>query len=85
VTSSVYHSQSNGKAVNIVKKAQKSGKDPWKSIRGWRNTPSEGMDSSPVQRLMSRRTRHSLPIAKALVRPKVIECVHVAEKIKHKH
>ncbi|XP_041374178.1 uncharacterized protein K02A2.6-like [Gigantopelta aegis] len=89
VTSSPYHSQSNGKAEStvkiakkLVKKSQKSGNDLWKSILDWRNTPTEGMSSSPVQRLMSQRTRHSLPIADVLLKPQVIE--HVYDNIKLK-
>ena len=37
------------------------------------------MNSSPVQRLMSRRTRHSLPTAKELLKPQVVDNAH--EKI----
>ena len=82
VTSSPYHSQSNGKAESavkiakgLVKKAIKSNMDIWKAILDWRNTPTEGMDSSPTQRLMSRRTRHTLPISDELLKPKVVENV----------
>ncbi|KAJ8409988.1 hypothetical protein AAFF_G00210290 [Aldrovandia affinis] len=60
-TSSPYNSQSNGKAESAVKiaktllkKAALDGGDPWKAVLAWRNTPTEGLDSSPVQRLMSR-------------------------------
>lgn len=88
-TSSPYHSQSNGKAESAVKvaktlfkKAQRAGQDPWKSLLDWRNTPTEGMDSSPVQRLMSRRTRTQLPISAQLLKPKVTE--GVSDKIKQR-
>lgn len=73
-TSSPYHSQSNGKAESAVKIAKKlvkkcvsSKTDIWKAILDWRNTPTKDMNCSPVQRLMSRRTRHSLPTAAALL------------------
>uniref|UniRef100_A0A803JLC0 Gypsy retrotransposon integrase-like protein 1 n=1 Tax=Xenopus tropicalis TaxID=8364 RepID=A0A803JLC0_XENTR len=82
LTSSPYHSQSNGKAEaavkiakTIIKKAKRDGKDLWKAILDWRNTPTEGTNSSPVQRLMSRRTRTLLPTAQKLLFPKVIERV----------
>ncbi len=48
VTSSLYHSQSNGKAESavkiakrLIKKAEKSGHDKYKAISDWRNTPTE--------------------------------------------
>nr|XP_054755667.1 uncharacterized protein K02A2.6-like [Lytechinus pictus] len=63
-TSSPYYPQSNGKAENAVKmaksllkKAISAGTDPYLSILEYINTPTQGMSSSPVQRLMSRRTR----------------------------
>ena len=66
LTSSPHHSKSNGRAEaavktvkNIMKKAQDG--DIWMSILEWRNTVTPGADSSPAQRLMSRRTRSFLP------------------------
>ncbi|XP_018430776.1 PREDICTED: cathelicidin-related peptide Na_CRAMP-like [Nanorana parkeri] len=45
--------KANGKAEsavkivkNVCKKAQSDGKDQWKAILQWRNTPTVGMDSS---------------------------------------
>ena len=71
VTSSPHYAQSNEKAENAVKtakslpkKAKLSGSDPLKAILEWRNTPTEGLESSPAQRLMSRRTRTLLPDSK---------------------
>ena len=88
-TSSPYHSQSNGKAESAVKiaktmlkKAKRSGRNIWKSLLDWRNTPTVSMGSSPVQWLMSRRTRHSLPLSKPLLKPHVIE--NVPELLKDK-
>ena len=87
-TSSPYHSQSNGKVEaavkivkNLLKKAKRSGQDVWKAVLDWRNTPTENMKSSPVQRLMSRRTRTLLPTVSQLLKPKV---EGVQEKIKLK-
>lgn len=82
VTTSPYHSQSNGKvesavkiAKKVMKKAKRSGQDVWKAILDWRNTPTENMASSPAQRLMSRRTRTLLPTANQLLMPQVVENV----------
>ena len=81
VTSSPYHHKSNGKAEvsvklakNIVKKTSNNG-DLWKAILEWRNAITPGMKSSPVQRLMSRRTRSFLPCGDNLYRPQVINDV----------
>ena len=67
-TSSPGHSQFNGMAESavktakkLIKRANKDGTDPWLAILDYRNTPSEGMKSSPAQRLMSHRTRTLLP------------------------
>ena len=82
VTSSPGHAQSNGLAESAVKtakrlirKAHEDGKDPWLALLDHRNTPTEGMRSSPVQRLMSRRTRTLLPARETLLKPKLTESV----------
>ena len=41
---------------STLKKAEDSGYDPHLSLLDFRNTPSEGMDSSPAQRQLSHRT-----------------------------
>lgn len=81
-TSSPHYSQSNGKvesavkiAKNIIKKNTKDDKDIYAAILEWRNIPTQGMNSSPIQRLMSRRTRTMLPTAKQLLEPDVIQDV----------
>ena len=51
---------------SIIAKANKYGTDVWKAILEWRNSPTPSQGSSPVQRLMSRRTR-SFPSCKASV------------------
>ena len=68
-TSSPRYPQSNGKAENAVKvckallkKARADNKDPLLAFLDWRNTPLEGLGTSPVQRLMGRRTRTLLPL-----------------------
>ena len=89
VTSSPHRPKANSKAESAVKitkglfkKAQKSGKDPWLALLDERNTPLEGLETSPAQRLMSRRTRRQLPTATSLLYPKVVD--RVQEKIKLK-
>ena len=72
--SSPRYPQSNGKVENAVKtcqglhvKAKEDKKDPLLAILDWCNTPSEGFSTSPVQRLMGRRTRMLLPTAEKLL------------------
>ena len=73
------YAQSNGKAENgvktakrLMKKAAESGNDFYLMLLEWRNTPSEGMDSSPSQRMFSRRAKTQLPMSKKLLQPKVV-------------
>ena len=56
VTSSPYHSQSNGKAESAVKiaktlmkKSLRIRSDAYQALLEWRNTPTVGMKSSPIQ------------------------------------
>ena len=77
VTSSPLHPQSNGKAESAVKiakgllrKAKQAGTDEYLALLDIRNTPTQGMGSSPVQRFMSRRTRTLLPTTTSLMKPK---------------
>ena len=58
-----------------MKKAKEAGRDPYLSLLDWRNTPSEGMSSSPAQRMFGRRTRTLLPTTSYLLKPKVQEDV----------
>ena len=78
VTSSPLYAQSNGKAENAVKtvesllvKATKSKRDPYLSLLDWRNTPTEGLNSSPSQRLFGRQTKTLLPTSNHLLKPKI--------------
>ena len=86
VTSSPTHAQSNGKAEGAVKtvkrlftKCQESGLSEYLALLDWRNTPSQGIGTSPAQRLMGRRCKTLLPIAGTLLMPR-----HNTEK-KHEH
>ena len=67
-TSSPEFPQSNGKAESAVKiakslirKAWAGKEDPWLAILGYRNTPTQGSNTAPVQRFLGRRTRTLLP------------------------
>ncbi|CAI5660683.1 unnamed protein product [Oreochromis niloticus] len=85
-TSSPGYPQSNGKAESAVKtakrlllKAKMAGQDPYLAILDHRNTPSQGLETSPAQRLLSRRTRTLLPTRTSLLRPKVIPALRELE------
>ncbi|CAB3985408.1 Transposon Ty3-G Gag-Pol poly, partial [Paramuricea clavata] len=80
LTSSPRYPQSNGRAENAVKtckmlmtKAKAAGQDPLLAFLDWRNTPTEGLGSSPAQRLMGRRTRTLLPTHKNLLKQPINE------------
>lgn len=45
--------------------------DPYLALLDHRNTPSQGLNTSPAQRLLSRRTRTLLPTKDTLLKPKV--------------
>ncbi|XP_042180917.1 rho GTPase-activating protein 20 [Oncorhynchus tshawytscha] len=89
VTSSPRHPKANGKAESAVKiaknllsRALRDSNDPWKAILQWRNTPTENMDSSPAQRLLSRRLKTTIPVANKLLEPCVM--VGVTDKLRHR-
>ena len=76
ITTSPYHAQSNGMvessvkiAKNILRTSLAANEDPWLANLSFRNTPTTGMSTSPVQRLISRRTKTLLPLAKDLLLP----------------
>lgn len=78
ITLSPNYPESNGKveeavksAKRIMKRARSSKQDVYLSLLDFRNTPTEGMLSSPVQRFMCRRTKSRLPTTQALLEPKV--------------
>ena len=76
ITSSPRYSQSMGfieKNVqickNLLKKAKKSNSDPYLALLEFRNTPIDGINMSPSQLLMGRRTRTQLPVNESLLKP----------------
>lgn len=78
VTSSPRYPQSNGMAERTVqtvkqllKKADREGKDPYLSILNYRNTPLDSDMPSPCQLLMGRRCKTKLPVSKKLLKSEV--------------
>ena len=89
VSSSPTHAKSNGKVEsavkvvkNLLKKAYEDNQDPLLALLEYRNTPTAGMQSSPVQRLMSRRTKTRIPTAAVLLQPEIPTAV--TDKLQHK-
>ena len=79
LTSSPRKRKANGKAKSwvkiakrILKKSIRAGTDPYLTILDYRNTPTQGMTTSPAQRLMSRRTKTLLPTTQSLLLPRTI-------------
>ena len=67
-TSSTYHPASNGKTESAIKtgkslilKAQEEGRDAWQTILAYRNTLTQGMSTTPTERMMGRKARTLLP------------------------
>ena len=82
VTSSPEYPQSNGKvenavktSKNLMKKAASTNSDFQLALLDWRNTPTEGMQSSPAQRMFGRRTRTLLPTSRELLEPQLVRDV----------
>lgn len=75
---SPYNSKANGKveaavktAQSLLRKSRDAGTDMYIALLDYRNTPTQGLDSSPVQRLMNRRTKTLLPTKRSLLQPRV--------------
>lgn len=80
VTSSPHYPQSNGKVENAVKiakgllkKSKEAGSDFFLALLAWVNTPTEGLESSPAQRMFGRCTRTLIPTTSELLKPKIFE------------
>ena len=89
MSSFLHHHRSNGKAESTVeivrslfRKAPKDNKDPWLALLDQCNTPTESLESSLAQRLMSRCTRTLLPTASNLMYPKIPGNVNAKQKLK---
>ena len=71
-TSSPLYPQSNGeveRAVQTIENLLKKGQDPYKALLNYRNTPVDEIGLSPVQILMGRRLKTSLPTSAELLKP----------------
>ena len=78
ITSSPRHSQSNGMSESAVKTAKRLVKrellaqeDAYLSLLDLRNTPTQGMTTSPAERMLNRRTKTLLPTSQKLLQPKL--------------
>ena len=85
-TSSLHYPQSNGKvenavktAKNLLKKSKPAGTDFLLALLALRNTPYEGLESSPAQRMFGHRTRTLNPMTSQLLKPNIVE--HVQGKL----
>lgn len=78
-TTSPLYSQANGfaeKAVGIAKsliiKTHEEKSELWRALLEYRNSPLKEVDASPVELLMSRKTRTLVPVSKKLFTPNVV-------------
>ena len=60
-------------AKRILRKSQSSGEDHYVALLNLRNTPTEGLNTSPAQRLFGRRTKSMMPTAEAKLRPGYVD------------
>lgn len=92
VTSSPHFPQSNGLVENAVKQAKnmldkckRDGSDHLLGLLNVRNVPRDQVLGSPVQRLMSHRSRCLLPVScKKLLAPRTLNNKHVSLRLKSK-
>ena len=82
VTSSPHYPQSNSKvenslktAKNLLKESKAARSDIYLALLEWRNTPLEGVASSPAQRMIGCRTRTLMPTTNELRKSKIVEDV----------
>lgn len=89
VTTSPYNSQANGKAEsavksakNLLRKTSDAQEDQYLALLDFRNTPTQGLGSSPVQRLMNKRTRSLLPMTRRLLEPRTVndDCARMQKR-----
>ena len=86
-TSIPYHSRGNGWAEAAVKVSEsmlKKSDDFQIALLNYRNTPPKGHTYSPAQRMLSRRTRTSLPTPDHLLEPMPINRDTITTEIKAK-
>ena len=71
-------------AKRIFKKAAADKKDPFEGLLKYRNTPFEDIGVSPVQLLMSRRTRTMIPTHRRLLLPQAVDPDQVVKAFKQR-
>ena len=83
ITSSPRHPRRHRNAENTVRaakrlmmKAKKDGSDVYLALLDYWNTPTQGLDASPVQRLMSCHTKTLLPTTARLLQPQIPDGQH---------
>jgi len=69
-------------AKNFLRKVKESECNLYLVIFTVRNTPTEGMVSSPAQRLLGRRTKMQLPTTAELLKPQRVNTDDVKMQIK---
>ncbi|CAC5419959.1 unnamed protein product [Mytilus coruscus] len=65
-----------------MRKGKHAQSDPYLAILDFRNTPTQGFETSPTQRLMNRRTKSLIPTKESLLKPK-IEGQNVQKEIQY--
>ena len=73
----LHNSKANGKveaavksAKHLLRKTTKGGEDQYLALLAHRNTPKQGVRTSPAQQLMKRKTKTSLLTTSALLEPR---------------
>ena len=72
-------------ANNLMNKCCKAKEDPYLGLLNIRNTPQEGMKTSPVQRLMGRRTKTAIPTVNDCLMPSLIPIEKGRRQLEDKH
>ena len=67
-------------AKKIMQKALDAHADPYLAFLAFRNTPTEVYTTSPVQRMLHRRTRTLLPMCNRLLKPEIPTEVYKSQK-----
>ena len=87
-TSSLGYPQSNGAAERVLqtakrflKKVAADHKDSFEGLRKYRNTPFQDIGVSPVQLLMSRRTRTMIRTHRRLLLPQAVDSDQVVKAL----
>ncbi len=90
-TSSPGNSKANGAAEatvkiakRLMKKCKASGEDPYIGLLNLRNTPTEGIDTSPSQRLFGRETKTQMPTTLNTLRSGTCKSADQQQKLENK-